>query len=90
MNTKNILLKHIYRAKLDSDTCLSELLDLMNQAVVKTDAEDIDWHLMNDLSEADILLLITLTDVHLTINFNETVLNEVVQYVMELGSERLH
>lgn len=63
---------------------------MMSQAVMRTDAEEIDWHLMNDLAEVDILLLIALTDVTLTINFSECVLSEAVKYVMAFTDEVRH
>ncbi|MGR5096590.1 hypothetical protein [Vibrio maritimus] len=90
MNTKSFLLAQIHRAKLDSDKCLVELLDMMSLALMRTDSAEIDWHLMNDLLDDDILLIIVLTDVGLSINFNELVLREVVKYVMYFGRELPH
>lgn len=63
---------------------------MMSEAVMKIDMEDIDWHLMNELADADILLLIVLTDIDLTINFNEFVLSQAVKYVMAFSSELQH
>lgn len=71
MNTKTILLTHIHRAKSDCSECLDELLDMKSQAVMRSDGKGIDGHFMNDLADVDILLIIALTDVTLTINFNE-------------------
>nr|WP_249335788.1 hypothetical protein [Vibrio parahaemolyticus] len=90
MNVKTILLTHIHRAKSDREKCLDELLDLMSQAVARTDLEEFDWYLMNDLVDADILFTIVLTDVDLTINFNEYVLIEAVRFVMTFGCELQH
>ncbi len=42
---------------------------------MRIDDEDNDSHLMNDLADANILLLIALTAVTLIINFNECVLS---------------
>lgn len=82
MNTKTVLLTQIHRAKLDGGKHLNELLDEMSQAVMRTDIAEIDWHLMNDLADDDILLIIALTDVVLTVNYNEYVLRKVVKHVM--------
>lgn len=90
MNTKTILLTHIHLAKLDCGRCLDELLDMMSRAVMRTDVEEINWHLMNDLADADILLIIVLTDLELTINFNDSVLREAVKYVMASNREVQH
>ncbi|WP_237333054.1 hypothetical protein, partial [Vibrio anguillarum] len=87
MNTKTFLLAQIHRAKLDSDKCLVELLYMMSQALMRTDSAEIDWHLMNDLVDDDILLIIVLTDAGLSINFNEVLLREGVKYVMAFGLE---
>ncbi|MGY5614956.1 hypothetical protein [Vibrio brasiliensis] len=62
---------------------------MMSQAVMRTDAEEINWHLMNDLVDADILLIIVLTDVEFTVNFN-SVLSEAVKYVMAFNREVQH
>lgn len=48
---------------------------MMSQAVMRIDDEENDWHLMNDLADANILLLIALTGVTLIINFSECVLS---------------
>ncbi|MGF1775881.1 hypothetical protein [Vibrio nomapromontoriensis] len=90
MDTKAIILTLIHRAKSDCDTSLNELFGMMNQAVMRTDEEEIDWHLMNDLTKADILLLIVLTDIYLTINFDELVLNEAVNYVVMFDHNLVH
>ncbi len=63
---------------------------MMSEAVMKIDVEDIDWHLMNELTDADVLLLIVLTDIDLTINFNESILSQAVKYVMAFSSELQH
>lgn len=44
---------------------------------------------MNDLVDADILLIIVLTDVEFTVNFN-SVLSEAVKYVMAFNREVQH
>ncbi|WP_439654175.1 hypothetical protein [Vibrio jasicida] len=90
MNTKTFLLAQIHRAKLDCDKCLDELLDMLSQALMRTDSTEIDWHLMNDLVDDDILLIIALTDADLTINFNELVLREAVKFVMAFSHELPH
>ncbi|MCW8335492.1 hypothetical protein [Vibrio paucivorans] len=90
MNTKTFLLAQIHRAKLDCDKCLDDLFDMMSQALMRTGSAEIDWHLMNDLVGDDILLIIVLTDVNLTINFNELVLREAVKYVMAFSRELPH
>lgn len=90
MNVKTTLLTHIHRAKLDSEKCLDELLDMISQAVARTDLGEFNWYLMNDLVDADILLIIALTDIDLTINFNDCVLIEAVKYVMTFSCELQH
>ena len=69
---------------------LNELLDMMSQALMRTDSAEFDWHLMNDLVGDDILLIIALTDTDLSINFNELVLREAVKYVMVFSRELPH
>lgn len=76
--------------KLHCDTCLNEILEMISQAVDRTDLEEIEWHLRNDLMEQDVLLLIVLTDIELTINFSEVVLTEAVRFIMSFGSELKH
>ncbi len=90
MDTKTFLLAQIHRVKLDSDKCLVELLDMMSQALMRTDSAEIDWHLMNDLVDDDILLIIVLTDADLSTNFNELILREAVKYVIAFGRELPH
>ncbi len=90
MNTKTFLLAQIYRAKLDCEICLDDLFDMMSQALMRTDSAEIDWHLMNDLVSDDILLIIVLTDADLSINFNELILREAVNYVMAFSRELPH
>lgn len=90
MNTKTLLLAQIHRAKLDCDKCLTDLLDMMSQAVMRTDPDEIDWHLMNDLTDDDILLIIVLTDVDLSINFTEHILSEAVNYIMATSQRGTH
>ncbi|MDH5929481.1 hypothetical protein L8S13_24670 [Vibrio lentus] len=63
---------------------------MMSQALIRTDSGEIDWHLMNDLVVDDILLIIVLTDVDLSINFNELVLREAVKSVMAFSRELQH
>ncbi|MCJ2378767.1 hypothetical protein LNL84_18310 [Vibrio sp. ZSDZ34] len=60
---------------------------MMSQAVMRTSPAEIDWHLMNDMVDDDILLIIVLTDTDLSVNFNEFVLRESVKHVMEFGRE---
>ncbi|MDA0107813.1 hypothetical protein OH456_06645 [Vibrio sp. La 4.2.2] len=81
METKTLLLHQIQRAMLDCDACLDDLFEMMSRAVLKTDAEQIDWHLMNEMGDADVLLLIVLTDVDLRASFNEVVLKKAVNYI---------
>lgn len=90
MDTKTFLLAQIHRVKLDSDKRLVELLDMMSQALMRTDSAEIDWHLMNDLVDDDILLIIVLTDADLSTNFNELILREAVKYVIAFGRELPH
>ncbi|MEZ9016842.1 hypothetical protein AB6E79_07965 [Vibrio lentus] len=90
MNTKTLLLAQIHRAKLDCEKCLDDLFNMMSQALIRTDSGEIDWHLMNDLVVDDILLIIVLTDVDLSINFNELVLREAVKSVMAFSRELQH
>lgn len=90
MNTKTFLLAQIHRAKLDCDKCLDDLFDMMSQAVMRTDSDEIDWHLMNDLTDDDILLIIVLTDVDLSINFTELILSEAVNYIMATSQRVTH
>jgi hypothetical protein len=90
MNTKTFLLAQIHRAKLDCDKCLDDLFDMMSQAVMRTDSDEIDWHLMNDLTDDDILLIIVLNDVDLSINFTELILSEAVNYVMATSQRVTH
>ncbi|EJE4192492.1 hypothetical protein M3904_003175 [Vibrio parahaemolyticus] len=90
MNTKTFLLSLIQRAKLDCDKCLDELVDMMSHALMRVDPEEIDWHLMNDLMDDDILLIVVLTDADLSINFSELILREAVKYVMAFNREVPH
>ena len=90
MNTKTFLLNLIHRAKLDCDKCLDDLFDMMSHALMRTDPEEMDWCLMNDLMDDDILLIIALTDADLSINFNELVLRETVKYIMAFSRELTH
>ncbi|ASI89635.1 hypothetical protein [Vibrio mediterranei] len=90
MNTKTILLAHIHRAKSQWNNGLSELFSMMSQAVMRVDAREIDWHLMNDLSESDVLLLIVLSDTDLTIRYDELVLSNAVNFVIKFEARQFH
>ncbi|PMO78077.1 hypothetical protein BCT01_13290 [Vibrio tasmaniensis] len=90
MNTKSVLLDYIDRANANGDNCYKQLLVLMRESVARTDAEEIDWHMINDLLEADVLLLIVLTDMDLTIQYHEYVLMHAVTFVMKFDNHILH
>ncbi|CAH6942600.1 conserved hypothetical protein [Vibrio chagasii] len=81
MDTKSILLKLVQQAQTNSDECLKELFELMRKAVIRGEMENIEWYIMNDMSDEDILLLLVTTDVDLSVNFDELVLIEAVRYV---------
>ncbi|MGV2989604.1 hypothetical protein ACE1OE_18335 [Vibrio sp. E150_011] len=55
-----------------------------------TDEREIDWHLMNDLSESNVLLLIVLAETDLTIQYDELVLSNAVNYVIKSEDRQLH
>ncbi|MCG9650341.1 hypothetical protein L1D24_17460 [Vibrio brasiliensis] len=90
MNKKTFLLAQIHQAKLGCDKCLDELFDMMSKALIRTDSAEIDWYLVNDLVDDDILLIIVLTDADLSINFNELVLREAVKYIMAFNRKLPH
>ncbi|MEZ8107043.1 hypothetical protein A6E07_11500 [Vibrio cyclitrophicus] len=90
MNTKYLLLEHIHSASESCDRRLNQLFTLMTQAVMRNDAEEIDWHLMNDMSESDVLLIIVLTNIKLTIQYDELILRSAVDYVMSSKGHQLH
>jgi hypothetical protein len=90
MDTKNRLLTLTLRAARNSDKCASELFNLLAQAIRRTDAEEIEWHQVNDMLEQDSLLIIALTNVDLTINFSEVVIREAVRYVFREENIRYH
>lgn len=86
MDTKNTLLALIYQAQSNYDGSLHCLFTLINQAIAKTHVDDINWYIMNDMAESDVLLLIVQNDIDLSINFNDLVLFEAVKYVCSLKS----
>ncbi|OBT00489.1 hypothetical protein A9257_07350 [Vibrio cyclitrophicus] len=90
MNTKSIFLEYIHRANTQCDSCLNQLFSLMAQAVMKVDSDEIALHLMNDVSDPDLLLLIVLTDIDLTTQYDEIVLATAVTYVMNFENHPLH
>ncbi|TVU69907.1 hypothetical protein FQP87_20240 [Vibrio tasmaniensis] len=90
MNTKSIFLECIHRANTQCDSCLNQLFSLMAQAVMKVDSDDIALHLMNDVSDPDLLLLIVLTDIDLTTQYDELILAIAVTHVMNFESHLLH
>ena len=90
MNTKSIFLEYIHRANTHCDSCLNQLFALMTQAVMKVDSDDIAMHLMNDVSDPDLLLLIVLTDIDLTTQYDEIVLATAVTHVMNLENQPLN
>ncbi|WP_133152419.1 hypothetical protein [Vibrio lentus] len=63
---------------------------LIKQAVIRSDVADIDWYVMNDMSDNDVLLLIMLNDIELSIHYNEVVLIEVVQYIFNSVTPQYH
>ena len=81
---------NIHRARSNAKSWLDELLAMIELAVERTDAEEIDWYVINDLLDIDILLLIVLSDIDLTINFHELILNQAVRYVMDFNHEIQH
>ncbi|MDN3630787.1 hypothetical protein [Vibrio lentus] len=81
MNTKNTLLKLIIGALVDCDDCVRELFTLIYEAVKSCATEDIDWYLMNDMSEGDVLLFILLNDTEISVHFNEIILIEATHYL---------
>lgn len=90
MNTKLIFLEYIHRANTQCDSCLNQLFSLMAQAVMKVDSDDIALHLMNDVSDPDLLLLIVLTDIDLTTQYDELILTIAVTHVMNFERHPLH
>ncbi|MFM2607270.1 hypothetical protein AAFX30_06510 [Vibrio chagasii] len=83
METKNTLLTLIHQAKFDCEPCLNELYSMMTNAVLEKESWEFEWYLVNGQSEADILLLIVLTDMELSIHFHELILREEARYVMK-------
>lgn len=81
MDTKNVLLKLIHQAQLTHDDCLREVFTLIKKAVIRSKTEDIDWYIMNDMSDNDVLLLIVLSDTELSVSFNEFIIVEAVRYI---------
>ncbi|CDT56389.1 conserved hypothetical protein [Vibrio coralliirubri] len=87
MNTKNTLLNLVIGALADCDDSVRELFTLIHEAVKSCATDDIDWYLMNDMSEGDVLLFILLNDTELFIHFNEIVLIEATHYLF--GSRKI-
>ncbi len=81
MDTKNNLLKLVLDAQ---SNCVYELFFLIHEAVQRCEIGDIDWYLMNDMSESDVLLFILLNDVELSVHFNEITLLESVHYLFRV------
>ncbi|PML07638.1 hypothetical protein BCT85_20160 [Vibrio lentus] len=90
MNTKNTILALVLQAQSDCGDSLQELFLLIKQAVIRSDVADIDWYVMNDMSDNDVLLLIMLNDIELSIHYNEVVLIEVVQYIFNSVTPQYH
>ncbi|MEZ8844594.1 hypothetical protein AB6E06_23445 [Vibrio splendidus] len=90
MDTKNTISNLLNQAQANGDGCLTELLLLMQQALLRKPEEDIDWYLMNDMSENDILLFVTLTDTDLSVQFNDEVLIAAVQFVFRCEGLLVH
>ncbi|MCY9873208.1 hypothetical protein [Vibrio barjaei] len=84
MNTKLILLSRVIRAELATNQQLTALFTLLRKAVEKYESDEIDWHLVNGLTDFDILFLIVMTDTDLTVNFDATVLAAAVNFVVQL------
>ncbi|WKY60671.1 hypothetical protein Q5H80_17805 [Vibrio sp. SNU_ST1] len=83
MDTKNTLLTLIQHSRSNCDASLCELLALIQDAVIQSKEDDIDWYITNDISESDVLLLIVMNDIDLSINFHELVLFKAVQYIFD-------
>ena len=90
MDTKNTISNLLNQAQANCDRCLTELILLMQQALLRKPEEDIDWYLMNDMSDNDILLFVTLTDTDLSVQFNDEVLIAAVQFVFRCESLHVH
>ncbi|MFA0192676.1 hypothetical protein [Vibrio lentus] len=90
MDTKNTISYLLSQAQENGDDCLTELFVLMQQALLRKPEEDIDWYLMNDMSENDILLLITLTDIDLSVQFSDEILIAAVRCVFRCDDLRVH
>lgn len=58
--------------------------------MVKVDSDDITLYLMNDVSAPDLLLLMVLTDIDLTTQYDEIVLATADTHVMNFQSHPLH
>lgn len=84
MNTKQILLSLLSNADLATNKQLSALFTLLRTAVEKYESDEIDWHLVNGLTDSDILFLIAMTDTDLTVNFDATFLAAAVNFVIQL------
>lgn len=84
MNTKLILLSLVSTAELATNQLPSSLFILLRQAVEKYESDEIDWHLINGLTDLDILFLIAMTDTELSVNFDTVVVEAVVNFVGQL------
>ena len=90
MDTKNAISKLVNQAQTTCDDCLTELFFLMHQALLRSEEEVIDWYIMNDMSESDILMLIALTDTDLSVQFNDEIIILAVQYVFKRTNSRMY
>jgi hypothetical protein len=81
MYTKLLLLSLVNTAELVTNQQLPPLFTLLRKAIKKYESDEIDWHLVNGLSDLDILFLIAMVDTDLSVNFDTTVLEEAVRFV---------
>lgn len=84
MHTKLILISLLNTADLATNQQLSVLFNQLRKAVEKYESDEIDWHLVNGLSDLDILFLIAMTDTVLTVNFDSKTLAAAVSFVNQL------
>jgi hypothetical protein len=71
-------------AELVTNQQVTVLFTLLRKAVQKYESDEIDWHLVNGLTDFDILLLIAMTDADLAVNFDAIVLEEAVSFVRQV------
>ncbi|PTC02009.1 hypothetical protein C9980_25260 [Vibrio mediterranei] len=86
MDTKSILLFILHHANELTDHHLEGTFKLMKNAVQRISSEEIDWHLMNGLSDEDILLLLLLHDTDLSVQYRPSHIEEMVRLIVELGN----